>query len=43
MKGTKRPDFPDDIFDAQNNEVPNMREHQRDTENVNDQAADDND
>ena len=39
MKGTKRPDYPDDIFGAQNNEVPNMREHQRDTENVNDQAA----
>ena len=49
MKGTKRPDYPDDIFGAQNNEVPNMREHQRATENVNDQAvasdqaADDND
>ena len=28
-------DYPDDIFGAQNNEVPNMREHQRDTENVN--------
>ena len=38
MKGTKRPDYPDDIFGAQNNEVPNMREHQRATENVNDQA-----
>ena len=28
-------DYPDDIFGAQNNEMPNMREHQRDTENVN--------
>ena len=28
-------DYPDDIFGAQNNEVPNMREHQRDTEKVN--------
>ena len=28
-------DYPNDIFGAQNNEVPNMREHQRDTEKVN--------
>ena len=28
-------DYPNGIFDTQNNEVPNMREHQRDTENVN--------
>ena len=34
-KGYKGPDYPNDIFGAQNNEVPNMREHQRDTENVN--------
>ena len=26
-------DYPNDIFSAQNNEVPNIREHQRDTEN----------
>ena len=34
-KGYEGPDYPDDIFSAQNNEVPNMREHQRDTEKVN--------
>ena len=34
-KGYKGSNYPNDIFDAQNNEVPNMREHQRDTENVN--------
>ena len=28
-------DYPNDIFGAQNNEVPNMREHERDNENVN--------
>ena len=28
-------DYLDDIFGAQDNEVPNMREHERDTENVN--------
>ena len=28
-------DYPDDIFGAQDNEVPNMREHERDTEIVN--------
>ena len=34
-EGYEGPDYPDDIFGAQNNEVPNMREHERDTENVN--------
>ena len=34
MKGMKE-SYPDDIFGAQNNEVPNMRKHQRDTEKVN--------
>ena len=34
-KGYERSDYPDDIFGAQNNEVPNMREHQRDTEKIN--------
>ena len=29
------PDYPDDIFGAQNNKVPNMRKHERDTKNVN--------
>nr|XP_023915885.1 uncharacterized protein LOC112027447 [Quercus suber] len=29
------PDYPDDIFRAENNEVPNMREHEGDSENVN--------
>nr|XP_023879058.1 uncharacterized protein LOC111991514 [Quercus suber] len=28
-------DYPDDIFGTENNEVPNMREHERDSENVN--------
>ena len=28
-------EYPNDIFGAQNNEVPNMREHERDNENVN--------
>ena len=34
-EGYEGPDYPDDIFGAQDNEVPNMREHERDTENVN--------
>ncbi|KAK9998342.1 hypothetical protein SO802_017945 [Lithocarpus litseifolius] len=34
-EGYEGPDYPDDIFGTQNNEGPNMREHQRDTENVN--------
>ena len=28
-------DYPDDIFGAQDSEVPNTRKHERDTENVN--------
>ena len=34
-EGYEGPDYPNDIFGAQDNEVPNMREHERDTENVN--------
>ena len=34
-EGCEGLDYLDDIFGAQNNEVPNMREHQRDTKNVN--------
>ena len=34
-EGYEGPNYPDDIFGAQNNEVPNMREHERDIENVN--------
>ena len=34
-EGYEGPDYPDDIFGTQNNEVANMREHERDTENVN--------
>ena len=34
-EGYEGPDYPDDIFSTQNNEMPNMREHQRDTEKVN--------
>ena len=34
-EGYEGPNYPDDIFGAQNNEVPNMRERQRDIENVN--------
>ncbi|KAK9998155.1 hypothetical protein SO802_017758 [Lithocarpus litseifolius] len=41
-EGYKGLDYPDDIFGAQNNEVPNMREHQRDTENA-EKALDDDD
>ena len=31
-EGYEGPDYPDDIFGAQ---VPNMREHEKDTKNVN--------
>ena len=34
-EGYEGPDYPDNRFGTQNNEVPNMREHERDTENVN--------
>ena len=34
-EGYEGPNYHDDIFGAQNNEVPNMREHERDSENVN--------
>ena len=34
-EGYEWPNYSDDIFGAQNNEVTNMREHERDTENVN--------
>ena len=34
-EGYEGPDYPDDRFGAQNNEVPNIKEHQRDTEKVN--------
>ena len=34
-EGYEGPDYPDDIFGARDNEVPNMRKHERDTENVN--------
>ena len=34
-EGYEGPDYPDNIFGAQNNEVPNMRKYQRDTENGN--------
>ena len=34
-EGYKGLDYLDDIFGAQNNDVPNMRKHQRDTKNVN--------
>ena len=34
-EGYEGPDYPDDIFGALNNEVPNMRKHEKDTENVN--------
>ena len=34
-EGYEGPDYSDNIFGAQNNEVPNMRKHQRDTENGN--------
>ena len=34
-EGYEGPDYLDDIFGAQNNEMPNMREHERDTKNVN--------
>ena len=30
-------DYPDDIFGAQNNEMPNMRKHQKDIEKVNEE------
>ncbi|KAL0003635.1 hypothetical protein SO802_011196 [Lithocarpus litseifolius] len=35
VEGYEGPDYSNDIFGAQNNKVPNMREHQRDTEKVN--------
>ncbi|XP_065633827.1 uncharacterized protein LOC112010702 [Quercus suber] len=34
-EGYEGPDYLDDIFGAENNEVPNMREHESDSENVN--------
>ena len=34
-EGYEEPDYSDDIFSAQDNEVPNTREHEKDTENVN--------
>ena len=34
-EGYEGPDYPDNIFSAQNNEVPNMRKYQGDTENGN--------